>query len=170
MAGGVGVTPFLSAVDGLDRSGRPPLLIDCVRSRADATAMAELERAAADGRLRLEVLASDEGRRFSPDRLAELVADNGNAGLFAGPDGKPLTDAHVAVCGPAGLVGDVASAARRLGAGHVETEAFDIRSGIGPDLSRTFARAGARIDPPGLLGGADLEASDPGLAQHGARQ
>ena len=40
------------------------------------------------------------------------------------------------MCGPAGLVADVAVAARTAGAAEVETEDFDIRSGFGPDMSR----------------------------------
>ena len=126
VAGGVGITPFLSAIDGLP-PGRPeskrPTLVYCVRERADATAIDALEAAAADGRIRLEVFASGEGRRFTPERFEAVVGDR-----FAG--------AHVAVCGPAGLVADVAAHARERGAAEVETEDFDIRSGFGPDLSR----------------------------------
>jgi peptidyl-tRNA hydrolase len=45
-------------------------------------------------------------------------------------------DAHVAVCGPAALVALVRAAARDAGAARVESEDFDIRSGVGPDRSR----------------------------------
>ena len=93
-------------------------------SRADATAIRELEAAHQDGRIELHVIASSEGTRFSEPCLRELLA------------GRSLDGAHVAACGPSGLVNAAARAARRLGAGHVETEAFDIRSGIGPDLSK----------------------------------
>ncbi len=125
VAGGVGITPFLSAIDGLAPAPeeRRPTLLYCVRHSADATAIAELEQAAADGRINLELLASAEGRRFSPELLAELAGDR-------------LAGAHVAVCGPAGLVRDAARTARANGAAEVETEAFDIRSGVGPDLSK----------------------------------
>ncbi len=128
IAGGVGITPFLAAIDSLDgtdvtATGRPTLIY-CVRSRDDATALDRLEAAARRGDLDLHVVASAEGDRFSADYLATVLA------------GRTLDDAHVAVCGPAGLVGDASAAARRFGAGHVETEAFDFRSGIGPDLSR----------------------------------
>ena len=125
VAGGVGITPFLSAIDELEPAPVEvrPRLVYCVRSRHDATALGELERAAAEGRIHLNVLASEEGRRFSPEMLAEL-------------SGHSLTGTHVAVCGPTGLVRDVSATARKLGASHVATEAFDIRSGVGPDLSR----------------------------------
>ncbi len=131
IAGGVGITPFLSATATLPPATDDvrPILIYCVRSRADATAIHELELAAAEGRIDLHVAASSEGNRFSADYLAQVV------------DGRSLQGAHVAACGPTGLINTAASAARRLGADHVETEAFDIRSGIGPDLSRPIDEA-----------------------------
>lgn len=126
VAGGVGITPFLSAiaalpasVDVVDR----PTLIYCVPREADATAIEAMRQAEADGRIRLEVFASREGRRFSPEGFQAVVGDR-------------LQGAHVAACGPAGLVADVADLARRGGAHEVETEDFDIRSGFGPDMSR----------------------------------
>lgn len=126
VAGGVGITPFLSAIDGLeaqpDEAARPTLIY-CVRTRDDATAIDTLEAAATDGRIRLEIFASAEGRRFSPARFDEVA-------------GERLRGAHVAACGPAALVADVAAAARAGGAAEVETEDFDIRSGFGPDMSR----------------------------------
>jgi len=123
VAGGVGITPFLAAVDALPVSTEAdrPLLLYCVRERGDATALSVLEAAQLEGRLRLEVFASAEGRRFDAARLAGLVPD--------------LQGTHVAVCGPSGLVASAATAARQLGAEDVETELFDIRGGIGPDLS-----------------------------------
>ncbi|MEO0493848.1 MAG: ferredoxin reductase family protein [Actinomycetota bacterium] len=126
VAGGVGITPFLSAIAalpaGVDVVDRPTLVY-CVPREADATAIEALRQAEADGRIRLEVFASREGRRFTPARFSEVVGDR-------------LAGAHVAVCGPAGLVADVAETARRGGAHEIETEDFDIRSGFGPDMSR----------------------------------
>lgn len=125
VAGGVGITPFLAATATLPPASpeRRPLLVYCVRDRADATALAVLETAADQGRLDLEVFASGEGRRFTGDTLRELRSD--------------LGDAHVAVCGPSGLVSSAVDAARSLGATDIETELFDIRGGFGPDLSET---------------------------------
>lgn len=129
VAGGVGITPFLSALSSLP-VGAPaqerPLLVYCVRRAKDATAIEVLRRAAAEARIDLEVVASAEGRRLDAALLRELVSGD-------------LTGAHVAVCGPGGLVATVERTARRLGAGEVESEDFDIRSGIGPDLSRDIA-------------------------------
>ena len=131
VAGGVGITPFLSAIEalpsGVDIVDRPTLVY-CVPTEADATAIEALRAAEADGRIRLEVFASREGRRFSPNGFHEVVGDR-------------LAGAHVAACGPAGLVSDVADIAWSGGAAEVETEDFDIRSGFGPDMSREIDTA-----------------------------
>ena len=148
IAGGVGITPFLSATDGLQPSPHAsrPTLVYCVRSRSDATARETLEEAAADGRINLEWFESAAGRRLTPDRLASLVDDT------------DLADAHVAICGPLGLVASARGAMLRLGARHIETEGFDIRSGLGPDLSVTVEEsrwkscscAHVRLSRPGV--------------------
>ena len=127
VAGGVGITPFLSAIASLPANAdedQRPVLFYCLRSRSDAMALDVLNEAVAEGRLHLELCPSDEGRRFGPALLAE----------HAGPDG--LAGAHVAICGPAGLVHAASEAARSMGAEKIETEDFDIRQGFGPDLSR----------------------------------
>ena len=129
VAGGVGITPFLSAIDSLTPGGSPPTLFYCVGSRDDATALPVLEQAHAAGTLDLQLRVSGEGNRFGHTTLVDHF---GAAGL----DG-----AHVAVCGPAGLVATARAAARRAGAGTIETEGFDIRSGFGPDLSRDVESA-----------------------------
>jgi predicted ferric reductase len=133
IAGGIGITPFLSAIDQLESNpletsgSSVPTLIYCVPTRRDATAIEHLERANAAGRIRLHVLASDEGRRFSPSLLTEVS------------DGQSLANTHTAVCGPTGLVRAATRATRAAGARSIENEAFDIRSGIGPDLSQPIA-------------------------------
>jgi len=126
VAGGVGITPFLSAIDSLSVTAvdRRPVLIYCVGRREDATAIDVLEAAAADGRIVLHLVASADGRRLSPELLDELLG------------GVSLEGWHVAACGPQGLISMVDRTARRLGSGPIESEAFDIRSGVGPDLSR----------------------------------
>jgi ferredoxin-NADP reductase len=89
----------------------------------DAMALAALRQAEDEGRIDLRLCSSTLGTRFSLELLAE----------HAGPD---LSGAHVAVCGPVGLVHTASDAARSLGATDIETEDFDIRQGFGPDLSR----------------------------------
>lgn len=136
VAGGVGITPFLAAVASLcheaalaprNRSAtdgpEPPTLAYCVRSRADAMALAELERAATGGIIRLSLHVSDEGTRLEPATLAALVGRTDLRGV------------HVSVCGPAALVSAVERAAREASASSVHSEDFDIRQGVGPDLS-----------------------------------
>src|SRR5690606_26844614 len=86
---------------------RQPLLPDCGADAASAPAIAVLRAAAADGRITLELVESAQGRRLGADLLAELV-------------GGDLTGAHVAVCGPKGLVSMVERTAGSLGASHVE--------------------------------------------------
>lgn len=132
IAGGVGITPFLSAAGALQSgSGNPPTLHYLVRSESDAMALDVLQDHHDAGRLNLVVHASAAGRRFRPDSLSEHH-----------PNG--LQGAHVAVCGPASLVTMVDTEARRLGASFVEREDFDIRQGFGPDLSRQIDEAATK--------------------------
>ena len=127
IAGGVGITPFLGAIESLpERAAEPPILCYCVPDRTTATGREVVEPAAVAGQIRLEWFDSAAGRRFDGDHLAGLVEATGGS----------LADAHVAVCGPVGLVSLASAEARRLGARRVITEDFDIRSGLGPDLSR----------------------------------
>ena len=124
VAGGVGITPFLAALDSLQPApeSERPHLIYAVRTRENATAISVLEHAEAEGRITLTVHESATTGRLSSDRMASLF-----------PDG--LAGAHVAMCGPTGLIADLGAVARSLGADEVETEDFDIRQGVGPDLS-----------------------------------
>jgi len=152
VAGGVGITPFLSILATLPTGAAPekrPLLIDCVADADSATAIDVLRAAAADGRITLELVESSQGRRLDADLLRELV-------------GGDLTGAHVAVCGPKGLVSMVERTAGSLGANHVESEDFDIRSGIGPDLSRDLAplerRFRRKYGPTPTLAATDAQA------------
>jgi ferredoxin-NADP reductase len=47
-----------------------------------------------------------------------------------------LSHSHVVMCGPSPLITDMRSVVRSMGVRHVHVEAFDIRTGVGPDLSR----------------------------------
>ncbi|MDP2293391.1 MAG: ferric reductase-like transmembrane domain-containing protein [Actinomycetota bacterium] len=126
VAGGVGITPFLAAIGGLPSEAPEadrPVLVYCVGDRADALAIAEVESAAAAGRIRLSLHVSAEGSRLDATRLATIA---GRA---------DLRGVHVAVCGPAALVNAVVRASERLGAIDIQHEDFDLRQGFGPDLS-----------------------------------
>ena len=50
--------------------------------------------------------------------------------------GEELHNAHIVMCGPDSLVKSMKTGLRQHGARHLHVEGFDMRSGIGPDLSR----------------------------------
>lgn len=123
VAGGVGITPFLSNSTVLPTgSQNPPVLFYCVRTREDAMGIELLDQAHRDGRIELRILASADGQRFTKSTLTERF----------GPKG--LRGGHVALCGPKSLIITAEKAGRKLGARTVETEDFDFRQGFGPDL------------------------------------
>lgn len=124
-AGGVGITPFLGAASTRTPGDGPvPQLFFCIRSRRNAPGLEQMEKAAAEGRITLHVHASDEGNRL---RIEDIRRST---------NGKILKDAHVVICGPDALTRVVRRGVRSLGAKHIHVEAFDMRTGIGPDLSR----------------------------------
>ncbi len=122
IAGGVGITPFLSSIPD-DRFDAPELFY-AVRNREDSAILAELEDASRRGLINLHLHVSSENARLSPETLHSKF----------GPLG--LRGTHVALCGPDGLVRDMTAAVKSLGARRVEREEFDIRQGFGPDISR----------------------------------
>jgi len=129
IAGGVGITPFIgAALTRQPDNAVVPHLFYCVRSRIDAPGLADLERAHVKGRIVLHLHASAEGSRLTTADIAGTFGEGG------------LQGAHVVMCGPHSLVRAMRQAVRDLGARHVHVEAFDIRSGIGPDLSRDVDR------------------------------
>jgi ferredoxin-NADP reductase len=95
-----------------------------VPSRQNAPAIEMLEAADREGRIHLHVHASDEKNRLQPDHVISAIGDT------------RLQDAHIVMCGPDSLVKSMKSGLRQHGARHMHLEGFDIRSGVGPDLSR----------------------------------
>lgn len=125
VAGGVGITPFVGAATSRDRADGPvPHLFYCVKSRDDAPGLAELETADREGRIILHRHASNDGSRLRADDLVRTFGSGG------------LRGAHVVMCGPTSLVKSMGGVIRELGARHIHVEGFDIRTGLGPDLSR----------------------------------
>lgn len=125
VAGGVGITPFVGAATSRDRADGPtPHLFYCVKSRDDAPGLAALETAEHEGRIILHLHASNDGSRLRADDLVRTFGSGG------------LRGAHVVMCGPTSLVKSMRGVIRELGARHIHVEGFDIRSGLGPDLSR----------------------------------
>lgn len=133
IAGGVGITPFLSALPTLTAK-EPPILLHAVRNEHDAHARAEIDAAAEQGRISRHYFGSAQSRRLTPESVTAVL----------GPQG--FRDAHVVVCGPVKLTRWVKRLARNHGAKHIESEIFDLRSGIAPDLSRSVA-AGLGASP-----------------------
>jgi predicted ferric reductase len=137
VAGGVGITPFVAAAESGDPSGDPsgelvPHLFHAVRSRDDAPALDRIEQSAAEGRIVHHLCVSGEGSRLGRDQFEAVF----------GPDG--LRGAHVVMCGPDAMVRDLTRVVRSLGARRVHVEGFDIRTGVGPDLSRELAGQASR--------------------------
>lgn len=125
VAGGVGITPFVGAATSRDRADGPvPHLFYCVKSRDDAPGLAALETADREGRIILHLHASNDGSRLRADDLVRTFGSGG------------LRGAHVVMCGPTSLVKSMRGVIRELGARHIHVEGFDIRTGLGPDLSR----------------------------------
>jgi ferredoxin-NADP reductase len=150
VAGGIGITPFLTHIQALAERAAPFELHYCFRNRAGAAALDVLPQLLGGDRLRL--YESDAGTMLD---VAALVA--------AQPH-----DAHIYVCGPQPLNDAVVAAARAAGwdAGRIHFEqfrnevdatggAFDVtlrRSGktlhVGPDdtLLRVIEKAGVKVD------------------------
>ena len=127
IAGGVGATPFLAAVQDRSAEGPTPTMLYAVRSTEDNPMLDRLRAAEAAGHLHLHVFTPETGR-MSPDDLDQLF-----------PNG--MTGTHVALCGPASLISTMSTAAFDRGARSIETEDFDIRQGFGPDRSAEIDRA-----------------------------
>lgn len=128
IAGGVGITPFLAAMDEpLPAGQEPPTLLYSCKSAHDDPLVELLNRAQEAGRIDLHLFGSG-------DRITAQTLDV----LF--PDG--MATHHVALCGPEALVTTMARAATARGATSIETEDFDIRQGFGPERSREIAAIG----------------------------
>ena len=121
VAGGVGITPFLAALEKMEPdSGARVTLIYCIRSRATAGAMGDVERHAARlPQLNLIVLNDITGDRLTSASfgdIARTVAPN----------------TQVFLCGPEGLKNLITSVWQTMGmSGRVHSERFDFRGAYG---------------------------------------
>ncbi len=125
IAGGVGITPFLGALDIVPPGTPPPDLFYAMRSADDLPIMEQLRAADAAGKIRLHEFSSALGDRLTPERFLEAMG------------GQDLSHHYIAMCGPPALLRAVAGAARTRGASHFHAEDFDIRQGFGPDVDLT---------------------------------
>lgn len=117
MAGGVGITPFLAALEKMQPDGYARVtLIYCVRSRASAGAIETVEKHAARlPQLALTVVNEAEGDLLMAARLADVVREMSS-------------DAKAYLCGPEGLKVLVETAWETLGkTGTIHSERFDFR-------------------------------------------
>jgi predicted ferric reductase len=133
IAGGVGITPFLGSVRAQHSDKHPiPHLFYCVRSASNAPGLQELEQAHNDGRIHLHLHESSAGNRLTAHHVEQVCGGSG------------LQDAHVVMCGPDSLISSMKKTVRTLGVRHVHVEGFDIRTGVGPDMSVHIDRAISR--------------------------
>lgn len=117
VAGGVGITPFLAALERMKPDdGVRVTLIYCIRSRASAGALETVEKHAARlPQLALTVVNEADGNLLIASRLADVVREMSS-------------DAEAYLCGPEGLKVLVETAWETLGkTGKVHSERFDFR-------------------------------------------
>ncbi|MBO6896548.1 MAG: ferredoxin reductase family protein [Shimia sp.] len=120
IAAGVGITPFVALAQALPADAAPVTLVYCVRDRANAPHLAELEAlAAAKPNLTLVLWQSAERGRFTADALPELVDD--------------IATRKVLFCGPVPMRRALSKDLPKQGVSqrNFHYEAFEIRTGIG---------------------------------------
>ena len=129
IAGGIGITPIRAMAHALQASGRDFHLHYAARSRHE---MAWAEELAHELGARLSRYFADKGERLDAEALLSKVPD----------------DALVYVCGPARLIDDVYSAARRLGLGdRIRSERFGSpRGSHEAPIAVELHRSGRRVD------------------------
>ncbi len=121
VAGGIGITPFLSWADAIGPSDPEVTLFYGYRSRAEAPHLEEIEAlAAAKANLHLRSVCSSEGERISGEFITAQV-------------GEKLSGYTVAFCGPTALRESLQRELRKRGvhARRFLYEAFEFRTGIG---------------------------------------
>ncbi len=121
VAGGVGITPFLAALEQMQPDkGAKVTLVYCIRSRASAGAIDDVEAHARRlPQLNLIVVSDEGNERLTPEWLSDIVSHMDSR-------------AEVYLCGPLGLknlVTDVWGAQKMRG--KVHGERFDFRGAYG---------------------------------------
>ena len=121
VAGGVGITPFLSALERMQPDVGPRVtLIFGIRSRDAAGAIQDVERHAKRlPQLNLIVLADDRNEALTLPRLSQIIRDMSE-------------DTQVYLCGPQGLKNMIGRAwAMANMSGRIYSEHFDFRGAYG---------------------------------------
>ncbi|MDJ0857873.1 MAG: ferric reductase-like transmembrane domain-containing protein [Dinoroseobacter sp.] len=121
VAGGVGITPFLAALEQMKPDeGAQVTLVYCTRNRASAGGIEDVERHAARlPQVHLVILSDEDGSRLTKERLTQMVRSM-----------PSKTQAYV--CGPEGLQSLVTSAWKGAAMNsRVYSERFDFRGAYG---------------------------------------
>jgi len=130
IAGGIGITPFLSMIPALQRAGAEFCLHYCTRESARPPFIAEL-RHQVGAALSLHVSGGPGGRLHVAPLLRDLDADT-----------------HVYCCGPASLIEAVAAAGAHLG-NRLHVEWFGApANGCDPEFEVELSRSGLVIPVP----------------------
>lgn len=134
VAGGVGITPFISYAHELMYAGTPFELHWSSRTRDSGALGAELAELCPPGSLRVH-----SGGR---DALLHVLGDD----IL---DRQPL-GAHLSVCGPAAMIDDVLGMARRLGwpESRLHSERFALEAGRREPFAVELSRSGLVLDVP----------------------
>jgi predicted ferric reductase len=121
IAAGIGITPFLTWADALAEDAGTVDLFYCVRDRAQAPHIEEIETLAERKRnLNVHLIVSSHGQRLTPEHVAEVI-------------GPQLSEVKVAFCGPASLRETLRSGLQRFGVSsrRFHYEEFEFRTGVG---------------------------------------
>lgn len=121
VAGGIGITPFLAWTYALEESAKQVDLFYCVKSRDQATHLAELVALAdAKPNLKLHLIKSNEGERLSAEMISQRVQGN-------------LSTMRVSFCGPVSLREALRKGLTTYGVSthSFQYEEFEFRTGIG---------------------------------------
>lgn len=121
IAGGIGITPFLTWAHALDAKSPSVDLFYCVKSRDAAPHVQELEAIAlSKPNLNLHIIASSDGTRLTAEHIAQTVQSD-------------LTQSKVSFCGPVSLRKAMQSDLSALGVSprQFHFEEFEFRTGIG---------------------------------------
>lgn len=134
IAGGIGITPFLSMIPALAASGAGFELHYCTRTPAATPFLEQLAPLAASGRVRHHFSRGDTSARLD---IAALIA-------------RLPPDAHVYCCGPAAMIQAVRDAAGPRLADRLHAELFGQPDGPADDGGFTveLARSGRSIAVP----------------------
>ncbi len=117
IAGGIGITPFLSVMRSLDpEHGKTIHLYYCVRDRKDAIFWGELTQHASHCGIALHLIETETAARLGVDRLVRDLGDD-------------LTPWDYYLCGPQPLTSAIAEGLRRreVPARQIHDEAFELR-------------------------------------------